>query len=67
MKGIVLVGATGSIGRSSLDVVRALRKIGCEAPIGVEVFSDELAGLEPEELGRRCGDSTRAVLAAAGA
>ncbi len=49
-----------------LDVVRALAKIGCEAPIGVEIFSDELARLEPEELGRRCGESTRAVLAAAG-
>lgn len=50
-----------------LDVVRALNEIGCEAPIGVEVFSDELARLDPEELGRRCGESTRAVLAAAGA
>jgi len=47
-------------------VLRALDTIGCEAPLGVEVFSDELACLDPEELGRRCGDATRAVLAAAG-
>jgi sugar phosphate isomerase/epimerase len=49
-----------------LDVVRALKQVGCEAPIGVEVFSDELAQLDPEALGRRCGESTRGVLAAAG-
>ena len=48
------------------DVVRALVDIGCVASLEVEVFSDDLARLEPEELGRRCGESTRAMLAEAG-
>lgn len=43
----------------------ALDAIGCRAPIGAEVFSDALTGLAPEELGRRVGDATRAVVAAA--
>jgi len=49
-----------------VEVLRALKATGCQAPIGVEVFSDELSRLAPEELGRRCGDSARAVLASAG-
>jgi sugar phosphate isomerase/epimerase len=55
-------------GEGELDLVgfvTALDAIGSAAPIGVEVFSDELAGLGPEALGRRAGESTRALLAAA--
>jgi sugar phosphate isomerase/epimerase len=46
-------------------LVRALDAIGCTAPIGVEVFSDALLALPPVEIGKRLGDATRAVLAAA--
>lgn len=46
-------------------IVRVLREIGCEAPIGVEVFSDELSKLSPEEIGRRCGETVREVLGSA--
>jgi sugar phosphate isomerase/epimerase len=49
-----------------VEVVHALHATGCQAPIGVEVFSDALAQLTPDEIGRRCGDSTRGVLAKAG-
>lgn len=55
-------------GEGDIDLVgfvRTLDAIGCRAPIGVEVFSDALDGLAPAEVGRRAGDSTRAVLAAA--
>jgi len=45
--------------------VRWLDAIGSTAPIGVEVFSNELDALPPVEVGRRCGVATRAVLAAA--
>jgi sugar phosphate isomerase/epimerase len=36
---------------------------GCPAPIGVEVFSDELHALGPAEAARRAADATRALLA----
>jgi hypothetical protein len=42
-----------------------LRDAGALAPIGVEVFSDELHALGPREAARRAGDSARRVLAAA--
>jgi sugar phosphate isomerase/epimerase len=41
----------------------ALRTIGAVAPIGVEVFSDELHALGPAEAARRAADATRALLA----
>ena len=40
-----------------------LREGGSQVPIGVEVFSDELAELPAEEVGRRAGDAARAVIA----
>ena len=46
------------------EVVTALREIGCQAPLGVEVFSKELRGLPPTEVGRRCGEAARALLEA---
>jgi sugar phosphate isomerase/epimerase len=45
------------------EVVTVLREIGCQAPLGVEVFSRELRGLPPAEVGRRCGEAARALLA----
>jgi sugar phosphate isomerase/epimerase len=45
-------------------VFRRLRQGGCNAPIGVEIFSDELAKLPFEEAARLAGDATRRVLAA---
>jgi sugar phosphate isomerase/epimerase len=41
----------------------ALHEIGAVAPIGVEVFSDELHELGPIEAAKRAADATRAVLA----
>jgi sugar phosphate isomerase/epimerase len=52
-------------GEGAFDLVgylRALRTIGAVAPIGVEVFSDELHALGPMESARRVGDATRRIL-----
>ena len=46
--------------------VRALDAVGVRAPVSLEVISDELDQLPPAEVGRRLGDGTRSVLAAAG-
>jgi sugar phosphate isomerase/epimerase len=56
-------------GEGELDLaslVGDLRAIGATAPIGVEVFSDELDLLEPEEVGRQAGGAARRVLRDAG-
>jgi sugar phosphate isomerase/epimerase len=45
--------------------VRLLDEIGAKAPIGVEVISDQLAALAPEEAARRAGSAARTVLARA--
>jgi sugar phosphate isomerase/epimerase len=45
------------------EVVAALRGRGCDAPVGVEVFSDELLALGPAVAARRCFDAARSVLA----
>jgi sugar phosphate isomerase/epimerase len=55
-------------GEGALDLTRFLRILGEEgvdAPISVEVFSDELDLLPPTEAARRAGDATRTVLRAA--
>jgi sugar phosphate isomerase/epimerase len=44
-------------------LLATLREIGVVAPVGVEVFSDELHRLDPSEAGRRAGAATRDVLA----
>jgi sugar phosphate isomerase/epimerase len=50
-------------GRFDLSsLVAALRDTGCAAPIGVEVFSDELHALGPAEAARRAASSTRKIL-----
>lgn len=46
-------------------ILAALRSAGAAVPIGVEVFSDELAKLPAEEAGRRAGEALRRVLAGA--
>jgi hypothetical protein len=40
-----------------------LRSTGTTAPIGVEVFSDVLDELAPEEVGRQAGAALRSLLA----
>ena len=47
------------------DWLRILRDNGCRVPVGVEVFSAELDRLSPAEAGRRLGEATRNVIAAA--
>jgi sugar phosphate isomerase/epimerase len=48
-----------------VELVRALDATGTPAPLGAEVFSDALAKLPAEEVGRRLGEATRALLAKA--
>jgi sugar phosphate isomerase/epimerase len=45
--------------------IRTLDAIGSRAPIGVEIFSDANDRLPPLEVGRRCGEAARRVLALA--
>jgi len=45
-----------------VELVRILDEIGCTAPVGVEVFSEELAALPAAEVARRAAQATRAVL-----
>jgi len=55
-------------GEGAIDLVgniQALDTIGNTAPIGVEIFSDQLATLSPTEAARRAADATRRVLSAA--
>ncbi|MBV9283854.1 MAG: hypothetical protein JO176_04530 [Acidimicrobiia bacterium] len=46
-----------------VGLIDVLRAIGTEAPVGVEVFSDELHALPPSDAARRAGDATRRLLA----
>jgi sugar phosphate isomerase/epimerase len=55
-------------GEGDIPLVRWLRlldAIGSRAPLGVEVFSEALDKLPPIEVGRRCGEAARALIAAA--
>ncbi|MEW6267752.1 MAG: TIM barrel protein [Thermodesulfobacteriota bacterium] len=55
-------------GEGALDLAGFIRRLdagGCEAPVGVEVWSKALAAAPPLEVARRVGDAMRAVLAAA--
>jgi len=55
-------------GEGDADLVGLLRHLaagGCTAPIGVEVFSDDLAELPVREVARRLATATRAILGAA--
>jgi sugar phosphate isomerase/epimerase len=42
-------------------LLELLSEIGVEAPIGVEIFSDQLHALPPIEIGKRVADATRQV------
>jgi sugar phosphate isomerase/epimerase len=44
-------------------LLRTLRQIGAVAPVGVEVFSDALHALAPDEAASRAGQAARQVLA----
>jgi sugar phosphate isomerase/epimerase len=46
-------------------VIEILDEIGCTAPLGVEVFSEELAQLPAGEVAYRAAAATRALLAQA--
>ena len=58
-----LLPGEGDIGVPEL--IRALDASGCRAPLGVEVFSDELVALPALEAGQRVAEATRAVVAEA--
>ena len=58
-----LVPGEGAIDLTGL--VRLLDDIGSDAPIGIEVMSDEIFGLPTKEAATRVGDATRETLAAA--
>jgi len=45
------------------EVLRILRDGGSPAPLGVEVFCEELLPLSPSEVAIRCADGVRAALA----
>ncbi|MCH8130986.1 MAG: sugar phosphate isomerase/epimerase [Deltaproteobacteria bacterium] len=45
-----------------VDIIRRLDAGGCQAPIGVEVFSTELAALPPSQAAWSAAQTTRAVL-----
>ena len=56
-------------GDGAFDLVgylRALRRVGADAPIGVEVFSDHLHALGAREAAGRAAEAIRRVLAAVG-
>jgi sugar phosphate isomerase/epimerase len=44
-------------------ILRGLREDGAPAPLGVEVFCEDLFDLAPNEVARRCGDATRKTIA----
>ncbi len=45
-----------------VDLLRRLRRGGCTAPIGIEVFSDELAALSFADAAQRCADAMEPIL-----
>ena len=55
-------------GEGGLDlagIIRDLEARGCQAPIGVEVWSEALAAAPPLSVAQRAGDALRALLARA--
>ena len=53
-------------GDGDIDLPRLLRFLqdsGSPAPLGVEVFCEDLFSLPPEEVAVRCADGVRGVLA----
>ena len=47
------------------ELIRVLDAGGCTAPLGVEVFSDDLGAQPPEDIAKRSAEATRQVLARA--
>ena len=47
---------------SLLEVLRYLRDGGSPAPLGIEVFSDDLLGQAPEAVASACAESLRNIL-----
>jgi sugar phosphate isomerase/epimerase len=43
-------------------LISCTRRIGAQAPVGIEVFSDTLHALDPVEAGRLAGDAARRIL-----
>jgi len=43
-------------------IIQCLDSSGCNAPLGVEIFSAELQRLDPITIGRKVGDNLRALL-----
>jgi sugar phosphate isomerase/epimerase len=62
MHGRLLPGA-GAAGADIRKLLHELRNVGCDAPLGVEVFSDELATLPARETAQRCRDALRQLMA----
>ena len=49
-----------------VEILQILYANGCTAPIGAEVFSETFKDIPAIEVGKRCGDALRNVLAKAG-
>jgi sugar phosphate isomerase/epimerase len=49
-----------------VEIFQILHSIGCTAPIGAEIFSETLKNIPAVEVGKRCGDALRNILAKAG-
>jgi sugar phosphate isomerase/epimerase len=57
-----LLPGAGAAGADIRKLLLELRDVGCDAPMGVEVFSDELAMLPPREIAQHCQDALRQLL-----
>jgi sugar phosphate isomerase/epimerase len=49
-----------------VEILQILHANGCTAPIGAEIFSETFRDIPAIEVGKRCGDALRNVLAKAG-
>jgi sugar phosphate isomerase/epimerase len=45
-----------------VDIIQRLDNSGCNAPLGVEIFSAELQCLDPLTVGRKVGENLRTLL-----
>jgi sugar phosphate isomerase/epimerase len=48
-----------------VEILTVLHEGNAPAPLGVEVFLDELMELPAADVARRCGDATRRLIGAA--
>jgi len=49
-----------------VEILQILHANGCTAPIGAETFSEKFRDIPAIEVGKRCGDALRNILAKAG-